>query len=103
MEDMAVDFSLSAFLRLEDGGEIVPYHTGISAVLLVAIMPDKSRVCGALHPAATYPFDGRLLWQDPFVYSKDWPIQGRRVRCAGTLGNQFTHEVPHAPIRIEGR
>jgi hypothetical protein len=60
-EGMSVDFSLSAFIRLEDDGQIVPYHTGLSAVLLVAITPHHSFVCGALHPAPTHPFKSELM------------------------------------------
>jgi hypothetical protein len=101
-EGMSVNFSQSTFLRLDANGQIIPYHTGISAVLLVNIMSDRSYVCGAVHPAATYPFKKELLWEIPFVFLKDWPIEKQRVQCDWTLGSQRTLEVPHAAIRIHG-
>jgi len=99
-EMTSVDFSQSAFLRQESDGGIVPYHVGLSAVLLIAITADTSYVCGALHPAATHPFKSRLLWQIPFVQLKDWPIEKHRVRCAWTMGDQPC-PVPHRAICIE--
>lgn len=94
---MTVDFSLSGFLRL-DGEQIVVHHTNISAVILITVTRYESYVCGALHPAASHRFDSRLLWEIPFVYLKDWPIEKIGVRCAGTMGNQASFAVPHARI-----
>jgi len=100
-ENMSVDFSLSPFLRLEENGEIVAHHTGISAIVLISITADRSYVCGVLHPAPARPFDSKLLWQIPFIYSKDWPIENNRIRCAWTMGEQRTYEVPHGAIKTE--
>jgi hypothetical protein len=100
-ERIKVDFVHSGFLRLENE-KIIAHNGDISAVLLVAVKYDTSHVCGALHPSPTRPFDSRLLWEIPFVYLKDWPIENNRVRCAGTMGNQESLTVPHSPIRREG-
>jgi hypothetical protein len=98
---MTVDFSNSAFLR-QEGDHIIGHNTSISAVLLVAVTVDRTYVCGALHPAPVRTFSGASLWQIPFVYLKDWPIQNGIVRCAGTLGdNAPSFVVPHAPIRCQ--
>ena len=100
-EEPAVDLSLSAFLRLEPDGTILPYNRNISAVILVAVTNDASYVCGALHPRPEHKFDSSVLYEIPFVYTKDWPIE-RRIRCTWTMG---THPSPlrieHRSVRIE--
>jgi hypothetical protein len=97
---MHVDFSQSIFLKRDDGGDIIPYNTGISAAILIAVGTYSSYAIGALHPAATHKFKSELLWQIPFAYVKDWPVENCQIRCGWTLGSR-PHETPHASIRIE--
>ena len=98
---MSTDLGSSLFLRLEQDGEIVAKNTSISAVILISVLYDRSYVCGAINPAAAHPLDTRPLWQIPFVYLKDWPIENRKIRCDWTMGNQRTHEVRHASIKMK--
>jgi len=99
-ERMHVDFAQSIFLKLGDKGDIIPYNVGISGAILIAVGAYSSYAIGALRPAATHKFKSELLWQVPFAYVKDWPLENRQIRCDWTLGNK-PHEVPHASIRIE--
>jgi hypothetical protein len=98
---MFVNLSLSAFMRHDGNGGIEAYHTGLSAVLLIAVGAESSSVCGALHPKPDYPFNPVHLWEIPFVYSKDWPIERMRVRCEGTLGNTRVLTVAHDEILLD--
>jgi len=98
-EGMFTDLASSLFLHLEDDGEITVRKQCISAVLLVSVAGDRSHVCGALNPAATHKFKSESLWMVPFVYLKDWPIEGRRPRCEWTMGSTRSYAVEHKSIR----
>jgi hypothetical protein len=97
-EGMSTDLACSLFLRGEDG-EVVRKNCSLSAVLLVAVGSDRSYVCGALSPCATFRFNSALLWQIPFIYLMDWPVEKNKLRCEWTMGNQRAFEIPHAGIR----
>jgi hypothetical protein len=98
-EGMSTDLASSLFLRLEDNGEITERNQSISAILLVSVTGDRSYVCGALNPAATRKLKSESLWMVPFVYLKDWPIEGRSLRCEWTMGSLRSYEVEHKSIR----
>ncbi len=98
-EGMSTDLASSLFLHLEDNGEITGRNQSISAVLLVSVGEDRSYVCGALNPAATQKFESESLWMVPFVYLKDWPIEGRDLRCEWTMGSTHSYAVEHKAIR----
>jgi hypothetical protein len=98
-EGMSTDLKYSLFLRGQDGN-IVVKNTGISAVLLLAVGTDRSYICGALHPGPKHRFDSVALWELPFAYLKDWPVERNRLRNMWTLGtNPKPLEIPHAGIR----
>ena len=98
-ERMSTDLKYSLFLRGE-GEDIVAKNPDISAVLLVAIGADRSYVCGALHPSPTHPFDSKPLWEIPFAYLKDWPVEQNRLRTMWTLGSAPSPlEISHAAIK----
>jgi len=98
-EGQSTDLKYSLFLRGE-GDDIVAKNTEISAVVLVAIGADRSYVSGALHPSPKYRFDSKRLWEIPFAYLKDWPVERNRLRATWTLGESPKPlEVPHAAIR----
>jgi hypothetical protein len=97
-EGMSTDLAYSLFLRSEQG-KVVPKNCPVSAILLVAIGYDRSYVCGALSPCATHRFNPALVWEIPFVYLKDWPVEANGLRCDWTMGNRRTFEIPHAGIR----
>lgn len=98
-DQMSTDLRHSLFLRAQDG-EVVAKNCKISAILLVAIGADRSYVCGALHPSPTHRFDSAALWQLPFAYLKDWPVEQNRLRTTWTLGTAPKPlEIPHAAIR----
>ena len=98
-EDMSTDLKYSLFLRADDG-EIVVKNTDVSAVMLVAVGADRSYVCGALHPDPRHRFDSAALWQIPFAYLKDWPVERKKLRTMWTLGTApKPMEMPHAAIR----
>jgi hypothetical protein len=101
-EEPSVDLSLSAFLRLEPDGTILPYNRNVSAVILVAVTSDASYLCGAHHPHPEHRFDSGSLYEIPFVYTKDWPIENMRIRCTWTMGtNPRPLRVEHHSIRSE--
>lgn len=102
-DEPVVDLSLSAFLRLEPDGTITPYNRNISAVILVAVTNDASYLCGALHPHPEHRFDSSVLYEVPFVYTKDWPIE-KRIRCTWTMGtNPRPLRIEHRSVRYDGR
>jgi len=94
-EEMSTDLASSLFLHLEDNGEITERNQSISAVLLVSITGDRIYFCGALNPAATHRFKSESLWMIRFVYLKDWPIEGRSLRCEWTMGSLRSYAVEH--------
>jgi hypothetical protein len=100
-EEMSTDLASSLFLRLEDG-RAVPKNPALSAILLLSVVADRSFLCGALNPSAEHRFNSARLWEIPFVYLKDWPVEKNRLRCEWTMGNQRTYEVPHAAIHGNG-
>jgi hypothetical protein len=101
-EEPTVNLSLSAFLRLEPDGTILPYNRNVSAVILVAVTSEASYLCGALHPHPEHQFDSGALYEIPFVYTKDWPIEKMRIRCTWTMRtNPQPLRVEHRSIRIE--
>jgi hypothetical protein len=96
---MSTDLKHSLFLRA-GGGQVVVKNSEISAILLVAIGADRSYVCGALHPSPTHQFDSAALWEIPFAYLKDWPVEQNRLRTTWTLGSAPKPlEILHAAIR----
>jgi hypothetical protein len=98
-EGMSTDLKYSLFLRIEEGALAVK-NSEISAVLLVAIGSDRSYVCGALHPSPKRRFDSAALWEVPFVYLKDWPVERKSLRTMWTLGTAPRPlEVPHAAVQ----
>ena len=96
---MSVNFSASAFLRQNAGG-VETKNKALSAIIFIAIRQHDSLVCGALHPDPSYKMNAVKLYQIPFVYLKDWPIENDVVRPEWTLGNTGHHRVPHAAIRL---
>jgi hypothetical protein len=96
-EEPSVDLSLSPFLRLEPDGTILPQNRNVSAVILVAVTSDASYLCGALHPHPEHRFDSGALYEIPFVFTKDWPVENMRIRCAWTMGTD------PRPLRVEHR
>jgi hypothetical protein len=72
------DLEFSAFVRPAiDGNGVEPLRRDISALLLCGFGAFPPPIHGALHPAATRPFDRRLLAKIPFCRLTDsWP-QGR--------------------------
>lgn len=98
-EGMSTDLAYALFLRGEDGA-VVPKNTGISAILFVAVGTDRSYVCGSVSPCAMHRFNPVHLWEIPFAYLKDWPVEKNRLRLAWTLGSSPKPlEIPHAAIR----
>lgn len=96
---MSTDLKYSLFLRTEDG-KVVVKNTDISAVLLVAIGADRSYVCGALHPEPSHRFDSATLWEIPFAYLQDWPMEQDKLRTRWTLGTAPKPlKIAHAAIR----
>jgi len=98
-EGMSTDLKYSLFLRTEDG-QVVVKNREISAVLLVAVGSDRSYVCGALHPDPMHRFESAALWEIPFAYLKDWPVEQTRLRTMWTLGTAPPPlGIRHAAIR----
>ena len=98
-EGMSTDLKYSLFLRGEDGA-VVAKNAEISAVILVAVCWDRSYLCGAVNPSPTFPLATANLWQVPFAYLKDWPVEKDRLRPMWTLGTApKPHEIPHGGIR----
>jgi hypothetical protein len=98
-DEMSTDLKCPLFLRTEDG-HVVVKNTDISAIVLVAIGADRSYVCGALHPCANRPLKSAPLWQIPFSYLMDCPVEKNRLRTKWTLGTApKSLEVPHEAIR----
>jgi len=85
--NMSVDFRYSAFLERSDNGEIIVKHPSLSAVILIAITSRQSTVCGALNPAPNHKLKAQHLYNIPFAYLKDWPIEKNVARCEWTMGN----------------
>lgn len=101
-EEPFVDLSLSAFLRLEPDGTVLPYNRNVSAVILISVTGDASYLCGALHPHPENRFESGALYEIPFVYTKDWPIEKMRIRCTWTMGTDPKPlRVEHHSIRID--
>jgi hypothetical protein len=99
-DGMSTDLKYSLFLRSDDGTVVIK-NADISAVLLVAIGADRSYVCGALHPSPAQRFNSAALWEIPFAYLKDWPVEQNRLRTTWTLGSSPRPlEIPHAAIQI---
>jgi hypothetical protein len=98
-DEMSTDLKYSLFLRAEDG-QVVIKNAEVSAILLMAIGADRSYVCGALHPSPAHRFDSAALWEIPFAYFKDWPVEQHRLRTMWTLGTAPRPlEIPHAAIK----
>lgn len=97
--NMSVDFRYSAFLKRSDNGEIIVKHPSLSAVILIAITSRQSTVCGALNPAPNHKLKAQHLYNIPFAYLKDWPIEKNVARCEWTMGNTGQFVFPHAAIR----
>jgi hypothetical protein len=98
-EGVSTDLKYSLFVRGE-GNDIVAKNKEISAVLLIAVGADRSYVSGALHPDPKHPFDSKALWEIPFAYLKDWPVEKNRLRATWTLGESPEPlQVSHAAIR----
>jgi len=98
-EGVSTDLKYSLFLR-GDSSDIVVKNTDISAALLIAVGADRSYVCGALHPDPRNRFNSAALWEIPFAYLKDWPVEQNRLRTMWTLGTSpKALEIPHAAIR----
>jgi hypothetical protein len=96
---MSTDLNSSLVLRSDDSA-IVAENADISAVLLMAVGADRSYVYGALHPSPPHRFDSAALWEIPFAYLKDWPVEENRLRTMWTLGSSPRPlEIPHAAIR----
>ena len=74
---MSTDLNSSLVLRSNDSA-IVAENADISAVLLMAIGADRSYVYGAFHPSPAHRFDSAALWEIPFAYLKDWPVEENR-------------------------
>jgi len=97
-EGMSTDLKYSLFLRGE-GADIVVKNSYISAVLLIAVGANSSYVCGALHPNPKRRFDSAALWEIPFAYLMDWPVEQNRLRTTWTLGTAPRPlEIPHEAI-----
>lgn len=100
-ERMTTNFAFSVFLQLDHYTHtVITKNSALSAILLIAIGPHASHVCGALNPAPMHKLKCAHLYQIPFAFLKDWPIENSSPRPDWTLGSTGKHIVPHSSIRL---
>lgn len=69
------DLQQSIFFKPGPNNTIFPCRKGISAVLLISVLGDKSEVWGILHPEANNPLSPTFLPNVPFVRVAKWPVE----------------------------
>jgi hypothetical protein len=65
----------SAFFRFTKSGEIESCRRSISAILLIGVEKDCSRVIGLLHPDPVVPLEYSAFFPIPFLAVTNWPIR----------------------------
>lgn len=66
----------SVFFRFNhDRSYINPCRKSISAIILINIQADRSKMMGLLHPEPSFPFPVHLMEDVPFLRIKNWPLE----------------------------
>jgi hypothetical protein len=65
VEDVT-DLKQSAFLN-HNNGEVEFARRTVSAVVMLALLPERMSICGVVHPSPEHPFDHRRLRGVPFA------------------------------------
>jgi hypothetical protein len=94
----ATDLKNSVFTKPGDAGRIVPCLPHVSAVWLVGIFGDQSRLVGVLHPEPEIPFEPNLFPRVPYVRLRNWPILDGRMGVEWTPGKREPAGFYHARI-----
>ena len=89
----------SVFIRPGPDGRIEPCRQSISAILLVAVYGDKSKVLGILHPEPAYPLNVEFLPKIPFVRISRWPIIDGKIFTEWVVGSPSGQNFPHVFVR----
>jgi hypothetical protein len=95
----ATDLRNSVFIRPGDADRIVPCLPHISAVWLVGVFGDQSRLVGVLHPEPEIPFEPNLFPRMPYVRLTDWPVLDGRIGVEWTAGRREPAGFYHARIQ----
>jgi hypothetical protein len=95
---LATDLRNSVFIKPGDAGRIVPCLPHISAIWLVGIFGDQSRLVGALHPEPEIPFDPNLFPLIPYGRLRRWPVPDGRLGVEWTPGRREPAGFPHARV-----
>jgi len=93
----------SAFFRFTMAGEIETCRRSISAILLVGIENNYSRVIGVLHPEPAVPLDYSAFFPIPFLAITNWPLQrGDTIRTEWRMPvtDPDPHTFLHQPPRF---
>jgi hypothetical protein len=96
---LAVDLRNSVFIKPDKAGGIVPCLPHISAVWLVGIFGDQSRLVGALHPEPEIPFDPNLFPCIPYGRLRRWPVPDGRLGVEWTPGKREPAGFPHSRVQ----
>jgi hypothetical protein len=96
---LATDLRNSVFIKPDAAGRIVPCLPHISAIWLLGIFGDQSRLVGALHPAPEIPFEPSLFPQIPYGRLRKWPAQDGRLGVEWTAGKREPAGFPHAKVQ----
>lgn len=95
------NLSDSVFLKPGSAGaNIEACRKSISAVLLISVHGNHSRVLGILHPEAAWPLDYRLLPTIHFVRLAKWPIADGIIETEWVIGDPEPHKFLHMRVRL---
>lgn len=91
-EYVTTDFAHAAFCSLglldASGNQMItPRRQSISAILLITIHPNESRVVGLLHPEPATAFDPNWFPKVPYLRFTHWPLTSGKVETEWILGD----------------
>jgi hypothetical protein len=96
---LATDLRNSVFVKPDNAGRIVTCLPHVSAIWLIGIFGDQSRLVGALHPEPEIPFDPNLFPDIPYGWLRKWPAQDGRLGVEWTPGKREPAGFLHARIQ----
>jgi hypothetical protein len=94
------DLGSSVFLKPGQAGTIEACRQSISAILLVSVHGDRSRVYGILHPNPARPLDIGFFSDVPFIRLADWPIVGGKIKTEWVIGEPERREFRHQRVTL---